>query len=474
MPSLKKNFAFNIALTLSTYIINIFLFPYVSRTLGVETIGKIGFVTNTISYFSLFAMLGIGTVGIREIAACGIDKEKRSRVFSDLITISFFLTALTSIVYIVSVFFINRFQGYRDLLIIGIGTLFFTSLLIEWLYQGLEQFAYITKRSIFIKIIYALTVILLVKSQDDYLLYFALTVLVVILNSSINLIHSRHYVHYSWNGIPIKRYYKSIASLGLYSVMVSMYTTFNVIFLGFVCDDREVGLYYTSIKIFYILLGVMTAFTRVMLPRMSLIIATGNKEEFNRKIQGSFDLVFVFAMPIAATSVVLAPEIITLISGVGFEGAIVPFRIVMPMIVITGLAQIYIIQVLAPMRKEKVMLIGAIVGAIIGVLTNIILVKDNGAIGSAIVLLCSEICGDSVSFLYVMKKKIFQFPTRKFVKYAFCSLFYAIVCLGVASLGKSTFTTLFISVFFCGILFLFMNWFVLTDSIIHKYLTLKK
>ena len=60
--SIKRNFVFNIILTLSTYIINIFLFPYVSRALGVEQIGKIGFVTNVIAYFVLFAMLGVGNV----------------------------------------------------------------------------------------------------------------------------------------------------------------------------------------------------------------------------------------------------------------------------------------------------------------------------------------------------------------------------------------------------------------------------
>ena len=70
MPRITTNFIYNVALTLSTYLINLLLFPYVSRVLGVDLVGKVGFVNETISYFSLFAILGIATVGIREIAAC--------------------------------------------------------------------------------------------------------------------------------------------------------------------------------------------------------------------------------------------------------------------------------------------------------------------------------------------------------------------------------------------------------------------
>lgn len=64
MTSIKKNFAYNIALTLSTYVINLVLFPYVSRVLGVDLVGKIGFTNNVINYFSLFALWGVAIVGI--------------------------------------------------------------------------------------------------------------------------------------------------------------------------------------------------------------------------------------------------------------------------------------------------------------------------------------------------------------------------------------------------------------------------
>ena len=119
MPKVTTNFIYNVALTLSTYLINLVLFPYVSRVLGVDMVGKVGFVNETINYFSLFGMMGVTMVGIREIAACGEDRERRSRVFSCLMALVCIFTALVMAVYLVSIFVVNRFQADRTLFIIG-------------------------------------------------------------------------------------------------------------------------------------------------------------------------------------------------------------------------------------------------------------------------------------------------------------------------------------------------------------------
>ena len=78
-PSIKKNFAYKSVLTLSTYLINFITFPYVARVLGVERIGLVNFVDNTVNYFLLFATMGVGLLGVREIAAVKEDKKRRDQ-----------------------------------------------------------------------------------------------------------------------------------------------------------------------------------------------------------------------------------------------------------------------------------------------------------------------------------------------------------------------------------------------------------
>lgn len=57
------------------------IFPYVSRVLGVEYVGLVNFVDNTVNYFLLFATMGMSILGIREIAAVKMITKGKVRYF---------------------------------------------------------------------------------------------------------------------------------------------------------------------------------------------------------------------------------------------------------------------------------------------------------------------------------------------------------------------------------------------------------
>lgn len=470
MASIKKNFISNIILTMSTYIVNLLIFPIVSRALGVEMVGRVGFVVNIVNYFSLFAILGITSIGIREIAGCKGYKEKRSKVFSEILSLTAIFTSLSVVVYLILIFTVPRLHQYYPLFLVGVSNLIFTSFLIEWFYQGMEEFAYITYRSLIIKFIYAVAIILLIHNPSDYFLYYCIVSLSVVINSTINLIHARKYVRFSFKNIEIRKYLKSVVSLGAYKIMTSMYTTFNVLFLGFVCSEVIVGYYYTSTKIFYIILGIMSAFTHVMLPRMSSLLASNNISEFQSKAKSSFDVMFGISIPLAIGGLIMAPEIIGIISGHGFEGAITPMRIIMPVIILSSIAQIFVIQVLIPYKKDNVILNGAIAGAIVGIITNILLVKQFGAVGSAIALLSAEIANDIVVFRYVSKSQLLQFPTSSFFKTLMVCLPYIAICLLCKFVFDNKFASLFVAALGCGIYMVISYQFILKDTVIHDTL----
>ena len=104
----------------------------------------------------------------------------------------------------------------------------------------------------------------------------------------------------------------------------------------------------------------------------------------------------------------LSPQIIDILAGSGYEGAILPMQIIMPVVVLTGAAQVCIMQALIPLKEDKAVLLASVIGAATAVLFNIIFVDKLGAIGSALVLLCSEICGFYfvVESLFVLKLPI--------------------------------------------------------------------
>lgn len=151
----------------------------------------------------------------------------------------------------------------------------------------------------------------------------------------------------------LSHYFKPLCIFGTYSILTSMYTSFNTTFLGLVTSPTEVGYYTTATKLYSILIGIFTAFTGVMLPRMSSLIVDNNEAEFNRLLSKSYEALWAFSFPIALIGVLCAPDIIMIISGVGYEGAIIPMRIVMPLILIIGYEQIIIMQILMPLKRIK-------------------------------------------------------------------------------------------------------------------------
>lgn len=109
----------------------------------------------------------------------------------------------------------------------------------------------------------------------------------------------------------------------------------------------------------------------------------------------------------------MAAEIIRLIAGEGYEGAVLPMKIVMPLIFIIGYEQILIIQTLMPLKKDKQILINSIFGASVGVIANLVLVPIYNSVGASVVWVISEITVLSVAQLFVYKDIGYKFPFRK-------------------------------------------------------------
>ncbi len=473
MSNVKGNIIYSIILTVSTYIVNFIIFPYITRVLGAEEFGTIGFATQTVSFFILFAMLGIGTLGIREIAACGDDAERRSRVFSSLLIFSLITTVIVSVAYIFAISAIDKMRENSTLMIIGLSRLIFNTILVEWFFRGIERFKYISLCSIIIKTVYIIAVFLLVKEKSDADIYYALTCAVVVVNAIVNILYARRFVRFSFKGIELRRYFKPLMQIGSYSIITAAYTTFNVIYLGLVNTDTEVGYYYAATRIYAIILNMYTAFTNVMFPRASLLLAKNDMNSHRNAIRLSFEILFVFALPIIAVCTIMGGDIILLLSGDDFVDAITPFKMIIGLILIVGIAQIIVMQVLIPRHEDSTLLRASVIGAVVGTATNILLVRDYGAIGSAVVLLCSECAVFGYYIYYVLRHKLLQIPFDIIGKQCLAAIPYFAICYACSVMGTGLLIKTFVCATVCGLYFLFVQIYVFKYSAIKSLLKLE-
>ena len=382
------------------------------------------------NYFLLFATMGVGLLGVREIAVVKEDKKRRDQVYSSVLALNLLFTLVSLGIYLLCVVTIPKLCQYDELFYIGTAKILFTVFLVEWFFTGIENFRYITLRSILIKVLYIISVFLFVRDTSDYRLYFVLTVGVVMLNALINQLYIRRFVRIRWRDIQLFKYLKWNVTLGIYTLMTSMYLTFNVMYLGLVSNNTEVGYYTTAFKLYSVVLGFFTAFTNVMLPRMSSLLANGEKDRFQELVNRSFSVMSTCCIPLILCSMIMAPQIVYILSGPGYEGAILPMRIIMPAAFAVGVAQVLAIQVLMPMKKDKVLLVASIIGAVVSLLINLLVVPYIESVGSAVVLLCSEAVVTGAYLWYVLSHKLTLISVKTIGKSVLYSLPSVVVCWG--------------------------------------------
>lgn len=415
--SLKSNFIYNSILTVSTYLFPLLVYPYISRTLGLSNIGIVNFVDNIINYFLCISMMGIATVGVREIAAAREDKVQLSRTYISLLS----LTAITTLVAIVALWIamytIPKLTPYQDLLYVGIVKLAFNMFLVEWFFAGMENFRYITIRSLIIKFFYVGSIFLFVREASDYKVYFVITVASVMVNAIVNIIYSRNLVTYSFRMIDMRPFVRTFIVMGVYVLLINVYSSLNTVWLGFVTDTEEVGFFTTATKLHAIIMAVLASFTNILFPRMSHLLAENKEKEFWEKIRIAFDAVCMFAFPTIVFMMVAGPEVLHIFVGDGFEGAYLPFRIITPLVLIIGIEQIIVIQILMTMHKDNTVLKNCFYGALMSLIANVILTEKMGAPGSAVVWVIAECTILCLSLVAVYKEYKYIPPYQRIFSY---------------------------------------------------------
>ena len=389
--SVKYNFIMNAILTVAGIIFPLITFPYISRVLLVEGSGKVAFATSVVTYFTMFASLGIPTYGVRACAIVRDNKEKLSKTVQELLIISGGTTLLTYIVFGISLFVIPEFAQERTLLLIvglGIGL---NTIGVQWLYNALEQYSYITTCSILFKVIGMILMFLLVKESSDYQIYGGVYVIASFGSYVLNFICLRKFVTFQKTGTyQFKQHLKHIMVFFAMSAGASIYLNLDVVMLRFLQSNEAVGYYNAGIKVKTVLVTCVTSLGTVLLPRLSYYIETADKKAFQLMVGKAFRFVFVAASAVTVYFSIFARESILLLSGEAFLPAVGPMMIIMPTVLLIGLSNVTGIQILTPNGREREVMYSIWGGAILDFVLNLIVIPKFSANGAALSTLLAE------------------------------------------------------------------------------------
>ena len=373
--SLKLNFIMNAILTMSSFVFPLITFPYISRILLPVGTGKVSFATSLISYFSMFAQLGIPTYGIRACAKVRDDRLELTRTAHELLAINLVMDVISYAVLFLALLFLPRLQEDRTLYVVVSATILLSSIGMEWLYKALEQYTYITVRSIIFKFVALIAMFLLVHNQNDYVIYGGISIFASSASNVFNFINVHKYIDMKpVGGYHFKRHFKAIGVFFAMSCATTIYTHLDTVMLGFIATDEDVGYYNAAVKIKTILVSIVTSLGTVLLPRSSYYVEHGLMDEFIRIAKKALNFVFILASPLMVYFIIYAKQGIYFLSGSAYAGSIMPMKIIMPTLLLIGITNVLGIQILIPLGREKIVLYSEIAGAVVDLILNAILI----------------------------------------------------------------------------------------------------
>ncbi len=399
--SVKINYIYNMIYQVLILVMPLITAPYVSRVLEPSGVGIAGYTISIVTYFILFGSLGISVYGQREIAYYQDNKEERSKIFFELLSLK--MIAMTASMVLFYIFFARsgEYSAYYKILLLEMVANVFD---IVWFYQGMERFKKTALRNAVIKIISLIAIFTFVKTQNDinkYLYIYCFTSLF----SNLSLWYRVNKYIEIPEQINIFRHFKKTLVLFIPQVAIQIYTVLDKTMIGSILGDMsQVGYYEQIQKIIKISLTVVTSMGVAMLPRIANCYATNDTKKIKEYINKAFSFSLCISIPMAFGMMAVASKFVPSFFGEEFSPAIPLLKIMSLITIFISLSNVIGIQYLLPTKKEKYYTISVITGAVVNFILNYFLIKCYKSLGATIATVIAEFIVTAIQFYLVRKE----------------------------------------------------------------------
>ncbi|MGL4357716.1 MAG: oligosaccharide flippase family protein, partial [Cetobacterium sp.] len=362
--SVSKNYLYNVLLIISNTIFPIITFPYVSRVLMPEYLGKVYFVQGVVAYFVIVSVLGAPNYGIKELSkAKGIgDWGEFKKIFTELFLMTILSSVGSLLILLITVKSYGKFTKESLIFYIFSAQVLFECFHINHFFVVMENHKRRLIRSFTIRILSLGFLFYFIKTPDDYYLYALLLVVPEVLARIIDVFSVRKYFNFNFKELNFKRHLKSMLIIFLYIFTIGIYGSIDTTMLGIMINDTEVGLYTAAVKMYKMVLPVILTLGTVLSPRIIGAIKRKEKENIYKNIDVFMDYAFIVGIPATVLMMILAREFTVLFSGEGFIGSIETMIIMSPCLVFLAIGTFIGGQVMLPNDLERDILIISIAG----------------------------------------------------------------------------------------------------------------
>src|ERR1035437_3006963 len=391
----------------ANYLIPLLILPYIVRIIGPEKFGLLSYAQTFIYYFTLIINYSFDYTATRDISRNREDSEKVSLIYSSVFFSKLILLAISTIIFMIIIYFVDKFnknmQLYYLTYLINIGFVFFPS----WFFQGIEKLTNTAIFNFLTKVVFALMVVFLIKTEDDFFIYAFSNSLAQIAIGVIAFFYALNsykvrLVLISWSDI--FKTYKEGLSIFFSNIAISLYTTTNLIILGFYTSETEYGYFSAALKIALVIHAlVVLPMGLTLFPHIGKSIQQSTKEGI-QILKKYLKLVSIITFLLAIFVFLFAEELIVLIFGSQFISGTYYLKIMAFMPFVSGVNNLISAQGLLNMKKDRIYLTITLMTFLFSLMMNIALVPKYHGIGTAIIQLSSEIFMTTLASYYLFKK----------------------------------------------------------------------
>lgn len=446
MNKLKSNFIYDATYQVLILIIPLITTPYIARTIGADGVGVYSYTYSIVSYFMMFALLGMNNYGNREVSKNRDNKEKLNYTFSSIYYLQLMVTILVTIVYLI--YIISFDNKYYNIAIIQMIYMISVAFDINWLFCGLQEFKITVTRSIFIKFITLVSILLFVKNENDTWKYTLILAVTTLINQVI-LWPFLKKEKIKFVKVKIKDIYKHLKPtliLFIPVLAVSVYRIMDKIMIGNMATVTEVGYYENSEKMLNIILSVVGALGTVTLPQMTYLYSNNRIDEYNKILDKSIKLIFFMVFPVIAGFILTGDSLVNIYLGSQFAKSAVLLKILSISLLFSPIAGIIRMQFLIPRNKDKEYIISVILGAITNFLLNLLLINRYQSIGASIATVMAEFVVFITQYIFVSKELQFKHLIKNISQFFITSIIMFIVTYIIGSFIENEIIKLIIQI----------------------------
>ncbi|WP_270247720.1 flippase [Lactobacillus johnsonii] len=381
-----KNYLYNVGYQVLAIIVPLITSAYVSRVLRPEGVGANSFTNSIIQYFILFANMGIGYYGNRQIAYVRENKAQMSKTFWEIQIVKTIMTLYAFIAFEIFMIFYTRQPEYMWAQSLNLIAIAFD---ISWFYEGIEDFRVTVLKNSLVKILSMIAIFIFIKGPNDVTLY----IVVLALSTLIGNLTLWPNISRDLDKVSIKflnpwQHFLPMAELFIPQIATQVYVQLNKTMLGVMVNETASGYYQYSDNLVKLILALVTATGTVMLPHVANAVSHGDMNKVNNMLYKSFDFVSAISYPmmfgLAAVSLTLAPKYY----GPGYYPVGPAMMIESIVILIIAWSNVLGVQYLLPIHRQKQFTWSVTLGAIVNLILNVPLIRIwglNGAMWSTVI-----------------------------------------------------------------------------------------